>query len=312
MNARFALIRREADALRAKGLHREARDLYGSFVASSVEISPGVKSAIEAELRQIESVIRTGRIDETSGRSAGRDGGTGAGSIPEAPEIGPGLRSPGEKPSQTVPGTPEKAGGECPDWLDGMADIYSLIASEPDRASLPDEEAEDPDALKKYRLPPGRQPSRKSAFQRGPVLRPFLLGLAAIAVLAACVFGVLQLSTSERRREATQPSAAIVHGKIPSPAGPAAASVPLGIRPEERTAARFEPTRGTGEGPTPVDAAAGKEAGPSRLPTSGDSPLRESSYPAIADAEPGGISSAGEPDPGAAIDFVLRKRRLDF
>ncbi|MCU0561814.1 MAG: hypothetical protein MUD16_16695 [Desulfobacterales bacterium] len=312
MNTRFALIRREADALRAKGLHKEARDLYGSFVASSVDISPGVKSAIEAELRQIQSVIRAGRIDETPGRSPGRDGRAGGGPIPQAPGIETGLRSPGEKPSQTAAGAPEKAGVGCADWLDGMADLYSFIASETDRASLPDEEAEDSDELKKFRLPSGRRPSRKSVFQRGPALRTCLLGLAAIAVLAASVFGGLQLLTSERRREATQQPAAIARGKIPSPPGPAAASVALGLRPEERTAARFEPARGTGEGPAPVDAAAGAEAGPGRLPTSGDPPLRESSYPVIADAEPGGISSAGEPDPGAAIDFVLRKRRPDF
>lgn len=313
MNTRFALIRREADALRAKGLHREARDLYASFVASSDDISPGAKSAIQAELRQIESVIRAGHFDGTPGRSAGRDGAAGDGPIPPAPEIETGLRSPGPKPSQTVAGTPEKAGVGCPDWLDGMADLYSFIASEPDSASMPDEEAEDSDALKKFRLPPGRHPSRKSAFQRGPALRPLLLGLAAIAVLAASVLGVLHLlSTGELRREPAQPSPAMVHGKIPSPPRPAAASVPLGIRPAEPAAARFEPASGMGQGTTPVETAAGREAGPSRLPTSGDAPLRESSHPAVADAGPGGVSSPDEPDPGAAIDFVLRKRRPDF
>lgn len=310
MNTRFALIRKEADELRAKGLHSEAWDLYGRFVASSAEISPAIRSAIEEELKDIASMIRSRHVDEIPGRSAGRVGEAGRESVSKAPEIDADFRPPSEKQSGTDARSQDKVGVESPDWLDGMAEIYSLIASEPGPGSIPDEEPEEWEAVKKPRRLPERQPSRRGDFQQGSSFKPYFIGIAVIAVLAAYSINAFHGSNSDHRRGGPVQPPPIVYGKLPPPPGYAASLAALDIGSIEPAVARFEPHSPMGDSPKPGDAEDGRQAAPGRLLTRESSTTSESSHPGIPDAAIAEMPASEEPDPGAAIDFVLRRRDL--
>jgi tetratricopeptide (TPR) repeat protein len=60
MKIAFALTRKEADIYRSQGLHKEARELYGKFLACSTKIDPGTKTMIEKQIQLIELEMNCG------------------------------------------------------------------------------------------------------------------------------------------------------------------------------------------------------------------------------------------------------------
>jgi len=59
-----ALIRKEADAYRAQGLHEEALALFKKSLNSEPQLPPDIKNAIEQQIQQLESELVCAAVDE--------------------------------------------------------------------------------------------------------------------------------------------------------------------------------------------------------------------------------------------------------
>lgn len=59
-----ALIRKEADAYRAQGLHEEALSLFKKSLNSEPQLPPDIKGAIEQQIQQLEAELSCTAIDE--------------------------------------------------------------------------------------------------------------------------------------------------------------------------------------------------------------------------------------------------------
>ena len=283
MRINFALVRKEADYFRSRGLHKEAQDLYANFAATSVNIDADIKAAIEAELKLIES--------EMHGRQAG-----------ETPE-----------PSRTSAFAPdEKASVARPEWADGMADIYSLAANEADVPSPAHLEKSVSPAAGPPKTLPMPNPARQKARQRGSRSTLYRMGFVVIAVAAAYSASRFFVSTSDPHRESAQAPATVVYKKVPSFPGDETGSLALSHRPEDPGDEPFEPNAGKGKGRGPSDPAEALELeNGSPRPSEGLSNDAGGYSENPAAAPMAGRPSPEEPDPAAAVDYVLKKRRLD-
>jgi hypothetical protein len=309
MRIGFALVRKEAEYFRSKGLYKEARDLYTGYTADWANIDPDIKAAIEKELKLIESEMSNSQAVATPDYSGDREVLISNGFGASAPETESGSQWRFQNPSRTsASGREEKTSVDSPDWLEGMADIYALVANTPDHVSSTRLEVEASNAVEQPKMLPVPQPSKKNRIQRGSGFRLYLIGIAAAAALAVYFASRFFPSTGDPRLELAQPPAAVVYKKVP--AGNEAVSSSPGNLPEESGDERLGQEAGRGETQEPGGPAGTKELETSSLPTSKDSPIGTNGYSEMPVAENrDSISSPEEPDPASAIDYVLKKRQ---
>jgi hypothetical protein len=309
MRIGFALVRKEAEYFRSKGLYKEARDLYTGYTANWATIDPDIKAAIEKELKLIESEMSSSQAIATPEYSGDR-GGLISNSFDEsAPETESLSRFCSHDPSIASAG--DLAGRnkvDNPDWLDGMADIYALVANTPDPISSKHLEAEVSNAAEQPKVLPVLHPHKKSRIQRSSGFKFYLIGIAAVATLAVYFAGRFFSSTGDPNLQVAQPPAAVVYKKVPT--GNEAVSSSPGNRPEESAGNQLGQETEGGETQAPSGPDETMEIESSSLPASKDSPAGATGYSEIPVVENRNLPSLPEePDPASAIDFVLKKRQ---
>lgn len=313
MRIGFALLRKEADYFRSKGLYKDAQDLYARFVASQADIDADIKSAIEEELKLIESKINGSGADAAPDPPADRvdpaSNGAGGGGDEGESDPGSGTQDQHEGLANRQE---EKADVESPEWIEGMADIYSLVAKEADQAPAENMEAavstaaEPPPILPISSLPGNNGP------HRGFTSKSYAIGIAAILLLAVSSIWLFT-SLSDRRNELAQQAAMIVFKKMPSLSGNEALSLFFNHRPEYQPDTRPEQQAGLGDPQLSEDAVEKQEK--QNMTTRQASGFSEDAKGSsdVAVVEENDIpSSMEEPDPTSAIDYVLKKRRPDI
>lgn len=282
MRINFALLRQQADIYRSKGLYKEAQDLYAGFVAQWAEIDPDIRSAIEEQLKIIESKLK--------------DGARGTSLDPPPPnEAGPDRNSDdfdgdeyafrsGARDERPAPGIGAKDEGAVknPDWIDGMTAIYSMVSNDGESAD---------DRESKPEAPPGeagkmcqvlrldRLPSR--GLQRAFSSKPVIIAVVAVVLLAGYFASWLSKGEGEQGGQSAQEAAAVVYKKMPVPAVDREASGAVSHRPGDPQPASAEESPGRAEAPRVVG------------------PVEN------------GVVSPEEPDPASAIDYVFKKRGMD-
>lgn len=282
MRIRFALLRKEADLCRSKGLYEEARDLYAGFVAHSAEIDSDTKAVIEEQLHLIESEMSGGHTGAPPQPSHDRvvpiQEGSGASAHPSSD-----LRAcTRDDPPSPESGPKDEIVVKDPDWLDGLAEIYSLVARDAERSSSQELKAELPpgDTEKKYQVLRLDAPKRRG-FHRAYSPKSFLISIAAMVLLAGYFVNWFSDSEGDKGNASAQQAAAIVYKKMPAPAEDKDASLLLKNRSEYPGEAPPKEQADIAEAPRAVGS--------------------------IEDA----IASPEEPDPASAIDYVLKKRGMD-
>lgn len=282
MRINFALLRKQADIYRSKGLYKEAQDLYAGFVAHWADIDPEIRSVIEEQLQIIESEMKGGGAPAPplepppEGAAPTRNGGGVGGEEPDSRSC-----TRGEQPA---PGSGTRDEGEAknPDWLDGMAEIYSMVTHDAEPADAQESKPEAPpgESEKMYqvlRLDPPPPKGLRQALSAKPVL----IAVAAVVLLAGYVVSWFSEGEGEKGSESAQQAAAIVYKKMPVPTTGGDASAAVNTPPEGPREAPLKENPGMAEAPRVV--------GP------------------VAD----GDVSSGEPDPASAIDYVFKKRGID-
>jgi hypothetical protein len=243
METGFAIIRQQAEALRAMGRFRDAQDLYGRFVLSAARIDPAVRAVIEADLKRIESEIAA-------------------------------------RPAGEAPGRP----------------VVPAVAADP--------------GVERPALPPARQRAVETGIRRDPHAAAWLIGIAVTALLAAFLAQRFFASSGDRHAPPPAASAAVVTNKMPPE--PAVGGVRSGDRPEAPAGRRIEPESGAGEARAHGESAGAGDARIGSPPQEADAPpaAEHAQSPAVANRD--AASRPAEPDPAAAIDFVIQKRRPAF
>jgi hypothetical protein len=311
MRIGFALIRKEADYFRSKGLYKEARDLYTGYTADWATIDPDIKAAIEKELKLIDSEMSSSQSIATPEHSDNRERLISNGFGESAPEAQSVPRFCSHDPSVASASDPAgKNNVDNPDWLEGMADIYALVANTPDPIPSTHLEAEVSNAAEQPKVLPDLHPHKKSRIQRSSGFKFYLIGIAAVATLAVYFAGRFFPSNGDPNLQVAQPPAAVVFKKVPS--GNEAVSSSLGNRPEESADNRLGQETGGGETQAPSGPDETMELESSSLPVSKDPPVGATGYSEIPVVENRNLpSSQEEPDPASAIDFVLKKRQAN-
>jgi hypothetical protein len=151
---------------------------------------------------------------------------------------------------------------------------------------------------------PARQRASETGIRRDPLAAPWLIGIAVIAMLAAFLAHRFFASSGDRHEP---PPVSVVSNKMPP--GPAAGVDRSGGRPGAPAGRLIEPESGAGDARAPGESAG---AGEARI----DSPPPGAEVPPAADpAQPPAVANRdtaslpAEPDPAAAIDFIIQKRR---
>jgi hypothetical protein len=157
-------------------------------------------------------------------------------------------------------------------------------------------------------LPPARQRAAETGIRRHPHAAAWLIGIAVTALLAA--FLAQRFFATSGDRHAPPPaaeSAAVVTNKMPPE--PATGDVRSGYRPEAPAGRRIEPESGAGEVRAHGESAGAGDARIGSPPQEADAPpaADHAQSPAVANRD--AASRPAEPDPAAAIDFVIQKRR---
>jgi hypothetical protein len=323
MNLDFALIRKEADTYRSQGLYQEALELYAAFVARSIEIDVGTKSAIQKQVRLIELEMNCGDTGVTHELPADRTALTQKGRGERAIESDFLLYA---QDQAEPPGCnqKEKFGVNGLDWADGMADIYALVADDTDPSFSENVEKKSvfagTQAPKVLRDPNSPQ---KKRFHRDVNLKSFLKGIAAFVLVGSIFFYFVDWLSDfnkDRSGEPVQKTAKMVLKKIP----PAVDNEDTSALPNNATEDTSATRREEAVDPADTRPAVGPVAAHEvigNLSSSGDDPkraagtpggdfqlnaTRSSEMPAVENSEAG--TSPEEPDPASVIDYVLKKR----
>lgn len=281
MRINFALLRKQADIYRSRGLYKEAQNLYAGFVAHWADIDPDIRSVIEEQLRIIEAEMKGGAPavppePSPDGADSSRDGGNAGGEEPDG-------RS-GPRDGEPAPGSgaPGEGAARNPDWLDGMAEIYSMVARDAEPADAQEAKPEAPPAeAPKMHQVVRLEPPPLQGLQRALASKPVLIAAAAIVLLAGYLATWFSEGEGPKGNESAQQAAAIVYKKMPVPAVGRDASAAVSNRPEEPREAPIK------EAPGPVEA------------------------PRIVGPAADGAVPSEEPDPASAIDYVFKKRGMD-
>jgi len=314
MKIRFALLRKQADYFRSMGQYKEAWDLYARFAATSTNVDSGIKCAVEEELKRIASEMNCGQAGETPEHSDDRVDRISNDSGASTHEIESGFRLCTQDLSQVSARTQEeKTHVDSPDWADGMADIYSLVANEPEHSSSANLEAKVADEDEPPKILPNQDLPEKNVFYRDHRFKLYLIGIAAVAAIAVYSANRFFAPTSDRPHGSAQQPATVVYKKMPPSPANEAASSSLSSRPEDSAGKRFEQQAIVGEAQDPGDPVEVQE-----MENSGSRPSEDFNKGATGYSEMPVVGnkdippSAEEPDPASAINYVLKKRGFDF
>ncbi len=313
MRIGFALLRKEADYFRSKGLYKEARDLYAGFVTTQADIDADIKSAIEEELMLIESKINgsdaAAAPDPPDDRADPASNGAGESGDEGESDLRSGTQDPQRA---STSGQEEKADADSPEWIEGMSDIYSLVAKEADQAPAEKLEATVSIATEPPQILPISSLSKKNGLHRVFTSKSYTIGIAAILLVAVSAIWLFA-SLSDRHHELAQRAAMIVFKKMPSLSANEPVSLFFNSRPEYQPDTRPEQKAGLGEAQRSVDAVEVQEK--QNITTRQTAGLSEEAKGSsdVAVLEDNDIpSSTEEPDPTSAIDYVIKKRRPDL
>jgi hypothetical protein len=314
MKIPFASLRKQADYFRSRGQYKEAWDVYARFAATSTNVDSDTKSAVEEELKRIASEMNCSQAGDTPEHSDDRVDRISDGSGASTHEIESDLRLCTQDPSQvSACAQEEKTHADSPEWADGMADIHSLVTNEPGHSSstnleatLPDE-AEPPKILLKQDLP------KKNGFYHDHSFKLYLIGIATVVAVAGYSANRFFAPTSDRQHGLAQQPVTIVHKKMPPSPGNEAASFSLSSRPEDSASKQYEQPAIVGEAQVPGDPVEVQKMENSGSRPSEDFQKGATGYSEMPVAGNKDIPpSPEEPDPASAINYVLKKRGLDF
>ena len=314
MNISFVLLRKQADYFRSRGQYKEAWDLYARFAATSTNVDSDIKSAVEEEIKRIASEMNCSQADDTPEHSDDRVDRMSDDSIAITHEIESDFRLRTQDPSQVSACTQEeKTHADSPEWADGMTDIYSLVANDPGHSSSAKLEATVPDATESPKILLNQDLPKKNGFYRDHRFKLYMIGLAAFVAVAVYSANWFFSPTIDRQHGLAQQPATVVYKKMPPSHANEAASFSLSSRPEDSAGKQYEQPTIVGKAQVPGDPVEVQE-----MENSGSRPSEDfhkaaigySGMPVVGnkDIPP----SAGEPDPASAIDYVLKKRGLDF
>ena len=324
MKIDFALLRKKADTYRSQGLHKEALQLYAKFVACSAKIDPGTKSFIEKQIDRIELEMKCGDTGATQELPADRieliKKGRGKSAIKSDLILcAQGQHHPSGCNQRDEPHI------EDSDWLDGMADIYALVANDKDHSSSNNLKGKSvfSDTTAPKLLLTQDSPKRKR-FHRDYNVKSFLKGIAAFVLVGSIFYFVDWLSDFKRDKsdETVRKAALTVFKKMPTVVNNNDTSTLPHNGMEDQSAMLPEETAVIGDTQPVVGAVEAQEVARNL-----SSPRDENK---IADGTPGddfqkdGTSysemsavenseartSPKEPDPASVIDYVFKKRGL--